>query len=63
MLSEFDKTHVGEILAGMGDWFSAQLLRLCAKADGQNLEKLRLGFPEHVEAFVRWRDGDYEDAP
>ncbi len=32
-LSEFDRQNIGEIVAGHGDWFSAYLLRLCAKAD------------------------------
>lgn len=55
-LSAFDRAHVGEILAGHGSWFSAQLLRLCAKADQSNLERIRLGFPEHVQAYEDWRD-------
>jgi hypothetical protein len=54
MLSDFDRAHVGEILAGSGDWFSAELLRLIAKADPDNRAKLRLGFPEHVQAYLVW---------
>jgi hypothetical protein len=51
-LSAFDREHVEEIIVrNHGDWFSAQLLRLCAKADSINLEHLRQGFPEHVEAY------------
>ena len=54
MLSDFDRAHVGDILAGNGDWFSAELLRLIAKADTANRAKLRLGFPEHVQAYLDW---------
>lgn len=55
--SQYDREHVGEIVGGHGDWISAHILRLCAKADRVNLERIRLGFPEHVEAFETWRDG------
>lgn len=57
MISSYDKEHIDDILAGHGDWFTAYLLRLCAKADHKNLELIRLGFPEVVEAFEKWRDG------
>jgi len=61
-LSEFDKRHLGDLIAGHGDWFTAKLLRLIAKADHENREKLRLGFPEEVAAYERWlMDGDIED--
>jgi len=61
MISEFDKKHLGEILGGYGDWFTADLLRLCAHADGANLERLELAFPEVVAAFKAWqtRESDY----
>lgn len=54
--SDFDKAHMADILAGMGDWFSSELLRLIAKADSSNRAKLRLAFPEHVEAYEEWLD-------
>ena len=54
MLSDYDKAHVQDILNGQGDWFTAQLLRLCAKADAFNLERLRKGFPEEVAAYENW---------
>jgi len=57
MMSDFDRAHIEDLVAGHGDWFTAQLLRLCAKADSNNLEKLRLGFPDVVEAYLDWRDG------
>ena len=57
MLSPFDRAHVGDLVAGHGSWFTAHLLRLCAKADAENLERLRLAFPDVVEAFLDWREG------
>ncbi len=39
---------------GSGDWFTIKLLTLIAKADGQNRERIRLGFPQEVEAYERW---------
>jgi len=46
--------HMDEIMDGWGDWFSADLLRLIAKADLVNREKLRQVFPEHVRVYERW---------
>jgi len=57
MMSDFDKAHIGDIIAGHGDWFTAQLLRLCAKADQSNLDKLALAFPEEVKAYLDWQMG------
>lgn len=56
-LSEYDRKHMADILAGQGDWFSAQLLRLIAKADHENLKRLRQVYPEHVEAYEAWHSG------
>lgn len=56
-ISEYDRVHVEDILYGDGDWFTAQLLRLCAKADSQNLEKIRTAFPDVVAAYLDWREG------
>lgn len=39
------------------DWFSAELIRLIAKADLGNRERIRKGFPEHVSAFEDWYFG------
>lgn len=62
-LSTFDLRRMGDILAGHGDWFSAQLMRLIAKADRDDLDRLRLAFPEHVAAWEAWRrGGDVWDA-
>lgn len=54
-LSSYDEAHVEEILRGEGDWFTAELLRLCAKADIHNLARLRVAFPEVVDAYLAWR--------
>jgi len=54
MLSPYDKARFVDILHGEGDWFSAKLLRLIAKADAENREKLRLGFPEEVAFYENW---------
>lgn len=59
-LSEFDKAHMQEILLGAGDWFSAELLRLIAKADTENRARLYLAFPDHVEAYNTWVKEGYE---
>ena len=62
-MDDFDRTHVEEILNNPSahTWFSAQLIRLIAKADDGNRERLRMGFPEHVQAFEDWymRRGHY----
>ena len=52
---------MADILAGYGDWFSAQLLRLIAKADYNNRERLRTAFPEHVQAYEDWFLSDKSD--
>ena len=54
MLSDYDRANVQKILNGHGNWFSAQLLRLIAKSDTEHKEKIRLGFPEVVEAYENW---------
>lgn len=56
-LSSHDKANVGRILAGYGDWFSAELLRLIAHADKQNRERLWRVYPDHVEAYEAYLDG------
>lgn len=56
MISAFDKAHMADIVAGHGDWFTAELLRLIAKADFENKAKLRLGIPEVVQAYDTWME-------
>ena len=48
-LSEYDRENVGTILTNpRKDWFTAQLLRLIAKADQHHRALLAKGFPEEV---------------
>lgn len=56
MLSDYDRAHIQNILRYPDEytWFSAQLIRLIAKADKNNRERIRSAFPEHVEAFEEW---------
>jgi len=60
-LSNFDRENMEELLAGHGDWFSAKLMRLIMKADRENKERLRLAFPDHVQAYDDYVRGDNED--
>lgn len=61
-LSLYDRTHIAEIVAGQGDWFSAHLLRLIAKADDTNRLRLSLIYPDHVQAYLDWYYETKEDA-
>lgn len=58
MISDFDKAHMKDILkdtaAARYDWFSCHLLRLIARADQNNRERLRLAFPQAVESYEEW---------
>lgn len=57
-VSDFDKAHMTDIISGsFGDWFSADLLRLIAKADSENKARLKIAFPDHVQAYLNWVDG------
>lgn len=57
MISDYDKEHIGEIIAGHGDWFTAQLLRLMHKADSENFAKLAVCFPKEALAYSKWCEG------
>ena len=48
--SAYDVAHMGQIVCGFGDWFSAELYRLIVHADGNNRALLRRSFPLHVAA-------------
>lgn len=56
-VTEHDRANIGRIMGGYGDWFTAELLRLCAKADNHNRARLRLAFPEHVALYEEWYAG------
>jgi len=49
-VTDFDKDHVREILAGHGSWFGAFLLRTIALGNGADRKKLSEPFPEEVSA-------------
>ena len=60
-MSQYDLENVEAVLNDpKADWFGAQLLKLIAKADIHNRSKLRLAFPEYVEAYERWYNGPAE---
>ena len=60
MMSEYDRTHVGDILDGKGNNFTAMLLRLICKADMLNREKLRIAYPDEDRAYENWYNGEHE---
>ena len=47
-----DTVALPQILAGHGSWFGARLLRLIAKADSVNRDKLRKVYPAEVAAVA-----------
>jgi hypothetical protein len=59
-MNQFDKENVESILCGKGDWFTANLFRLIAKADNNNRIKLFKAFPDEVDAVHKYLTGkDY----
>lgn len=60
-ISDYDRQHISDILKDYKgesfSWFSAHLIRLIAKADAGNRERLRSAFPEHVQAFEDYYHG------
>jgi len=55
-LTDFDKNNIDRIMSGEGtSWYTAQLLRLMAKADTENLTKLAYVYPEEFIAFCNWK--------
>jgi hypothetical protein len=60
-MSQFDKENVKGILEGEGDWFTANLFRLIAKADKGNRAKLFDAFPDEVKVVHKYLTGkNYE---
>lgn len=49
-MNDYDKDNISAILQGHGDWFTAQLMRLIAKADNYNRKRLFKAFPDVVTA-------------
>lgn len=60
-LSDFDRAHMRDILDGMGDWYSARLMRalhsLIPHSDAKNLARLRKAFPDEVAAYEDYYRG------
>ena len=64
--SFFDESRIEHIMnidipawqSGRGDWFTVRLLSLIAKADVMNQSRIQDGFPDEVEAYQRWFQGD-----
>ena len=59
-LSIYDLAHIEEILSEpvRYDWFAAELLRICRKADTKNLAKLVQNFPDIVTAYCYYAYGE-----
>ena len=56
-MTEYDRENIGEIIHGKGNWFTANLFRLIAKADSNNRRKLFNSFPVEVEAVHQYLTG------
>lgn len=50
-----DLSDLARFLGGDGTSFTGDLLRLLAKADPPNLNRLAAGYPRHVAAWLMWR--------
>jgi hypothetical protein len=57
MISQWDIDHFDDIIAGHGDWFTAQLIRLIHKADQINFQKLFEAYPAECTIYIRWQKG------
>jgi hypothetical protein len=57
-ISRYDEENAEKIICGFGDWMSARILQLLVKADMETLEQFRLGFPDHVALYEKWKRGE-----
>ena len=55
--TDYNNNNIGPIIRGQGDWFTAHLLRLIARADTPNKEKLAQVFPKEVAAVQTFQTG------
>ena len=62
-MSNYDKQNVGKLLRGEGTWFTAHLLRVIAKADEHNLNKLRSAYPDEVAAVETYQQIEWIRRP
>lgn len=60
MVTDFDRANIRNIMHDKPgyDWFTCKLLRLLASSDLENREKIRTIYPEAVELFEEWRNGE-----
>jgi hypothetical protein len=56
-LTDYDNDNIGPIIRGRGDWFTARLIRLIARADTSNKKKLAQVFPKEVAAVQTFQTG------
>jgi hypothetical protein len=56
-----EKKYIIDCQYRMGGSFSQALFEAIARADSQNRAKLALGFPEEVQGYVAWTEGDLYD--
>ena len=56
-MTEYDEENVAHILGGNGDWFTAVLFRLIAKADSENTMKLWHAYTNEVNVVHRHKFG------
>lgn len=65
MTTEQQRRHLrfelDRAIRGQGDNFTVRLFELIAKADLNNRERLRLGFPDEVEVYEGWLKGAISD--
>ena len=62
-MTAYDRAKISEIIAGHGDWFTADLLRLIARADNKTRERLAIAFPDEVNEVIDYLSPDGKDWP
>lgn len=60
-ISEYDRTHVGEVLQS-GDWWGADMLRLIKRSDQGHRAMLSIPFASYVMALEEWEKSGGEVA-
>ena len=56
-MNDYDVKNIGNMIREPEHfaWFTCHVIRLIAKADETNREKIRLAYPDHVAAFEHWQ--------
>jgi uncharacterized protein (UPF0335 family) len=61
-VSSHDKMRISKIIRdNYGDWYDAKLIRLIAKADKKNRDRLRSVYPNVVEMVESWENSSEDD--